>query len=58
MILIQQLTKYSSDGDEATRVIVEMNNRGVSTRTIGKALGKPNTTLDYQIKKYKEAHNE
>ena len=56
MILIQQLTKYSSDGDEATRVIVDMNNRGVSTRTIGKALGKPNTTLDYQIKKYKEAH--
>ena len=52
-ILLQQLTKFSSDGEEAIRVIVEMHERGVSTRQIGKALGIPNTTLDYQIKKYK-----
>ncbi len=51
-ILLQQLTKFSSDGEEAIRVIVEMHERGVSTRQIGKALGIPNTTLDYQIKKY------
>lgn len=51
-ILLQQLTKFSSDGEEVIRVIVEMHERGVSTRQIGKALGIPNTTLDYQIKKY------
>ena len=34
------------------KVIVKMHERGVSTRQIGKALGIPNTTLDYQIKRY------
>lgn len=53
-ILMQQLTKFSGENDEAMRVIVEMNNRGVSTRQIGKALGIPSTTLDYQIKKYRK----
>lgn len=57
-ILIQQLTKFSSEGEAATRIIYEMNKRGVSTRQIGKALGIPNTTLDYQIKKYKERNKE
>ncbi len=52
-ILIQQLTKFSGESDEAMKVIYEMNSRGVSTRQIGRALGVPNTTLDYQIKKYK-----
>lgn len=52
-ILIQQLAKFSGEGEEATRVISEMNSRGISTRQIGKALGIPNTTLDYQIKKYR-----
>lgn len=51
-ILLQQLTKFSSDGEETMRVIVKMHERGVSTRQIGKALGIPNTTLDYQIKRY------
>lgn len=53
-ILLQQLTKFSSEGDEASRVIVEMNDRGVSVRQIAKALGIPSTTLDYQIKKYRK----
>lgn len=57
-ILIQQLTKFSSEGDAAAQIIYEMNKRGVSTRQIGKALGIPNTTLDYQIKKYKERNKE
>ncbi len=56
IILIQKLTKFSSEGDEATRVIYEMNKRGVSVRQIGKALGIPSTTLDYQIKKYKKKY--
>ena len=53
-ILIRQLTKYSGEGDAAIRTIFEMNKRGVSVRKIGKALGIPSTTLDYQIKKYRE----
>jgi SpoVK/Ycf46/Vps4 family AAA+-type ATPase len=57
-ILIQQLAKFSGEGENATRVIVDMNNRGISSRQIGKALGIPNTTLDYQIKKYREKSKE
>ena len=57
-ILIQQLAKFSGEGEEATKVISEMNSRGISTRQIGKALGIPNTTLDYQIKKYREKTKE
>lgn len=53
-ILIRQLTKFSSEGSESIRIIAEMNDRGVSRRQIGKVLGIPSTTLDYQIKKYKE----
>lgn len=54
-ILIQQQTKFSSENEEAMKVVCEMNDRGVSIRQIAKALGIPNTTLDYQVKKYKEA---
>lgn len=57
-ILIRQLTKFSSEGEAATRVIYEMNQRGVSTRIIGKALGVPNTTLDYRLKVYKKKLSE
>ena len=57
-ILIRQLTKYSGEGDAAIRTIFEMNKRGVSVRKIGKALGIPSTTLDYQIKKYRENNAE
>lgn len=54
-ILLRQLTKFSGESNDSIEVIAQMNMRGVSTRQIGKALGIPNTTLDYQIKKYKEA---
>ncbi len=53
-LLIRQLAKFSSDGDDIIRVIVKMNDCGASTRMIGKALNIPNTTLDYRIKKYRE----
>ena len=57
-LLIQQLTKFSGEGKEAMRVIADMINRGVSLRQIAKAMGIPHTTLDYQIKKYKEGLDE
>lgn len=57
-LLIQQLTKFSGEGKEAMRVIADMINRGVSLRQIAKAMGVPHTTLDYQIKKYKEGLDE
>ena len=57
-ILIRQLTRFSGESDEAMKAIYEMNSRGVSTRQIGKALGIPYTTLDYQIKKYKNGLKE
>ena len=56
-ILIQQLTKFSGDNDDAMRIIVNMLERGVSLRQIAKAMGVAHTTLDYQVKKYKEAIN-
>lgn len=57
-ILIRQLTKFSSEGEAATHAIYEMNQRGVSVRTIGKALGVPSTTLDYRLKMYKKKLSE
>ena len=57
-ILIQQLTKFSTEGSEAIKVIYEMNKRGVSVRQIGRALGIPSTTLDYRLKKYKKQFEE
>lgn len=57
-ILIRQLTKYSGENEITIRTICEMNKRGVSVRKIGKALGIPSTTLDYQIKKYNENKGE
>lgn len=57
-ILLQQLTKYSGDNEEAMKVIVDMIERGVSTRQIAKALGTPHTTLDYQLKKYRGKSDE
>lgn len=57
-LLIRQLTKFSGEGKEAMRVIVDMINRGVSLRQVAKAMGIPHTTLDYQIKKYKEGLDE
>ena len=53
-ILILQLTKFSSEINETTKIIVQLNDRGVSTRQIGKAFGIPYTTLDYKIKKYRK----
>ncbi|NPV89873.1 MAG: ATP-binding protein [Firmicutes bacterium] len=58
IILLQQLTKYSGDNEEAMKVIVDMIERGVSTRQIAKALGTPHTTLDYQLKKYRGKSDE
>lgn len=57
-ILLQQLTKYSGDNEEAMKVILDMIERGVSTRQIAKALGTPHTTLDYQLKKYRGKSDE
>lgn len=57
-ILLQQLTKYSGDNEESMKVILDMIERGVSTRQIAKALGTPHTTLDYQIKKYRGKSDE
>ncbi|OCZ54237.1 AAA family ATPase [Dehalobacter sp. TeCB1] len=57
-ILLQQLTKYSGDNEEAMKVMVDMIERGVSTRQIAKALGTPHTTLDYQLKKYRGKSDE
>jgi SpoVK/Ycf46/Vps4 family AAA+-type ATPase len=56
-ILLQQLTKYSQNSDDAMAVFSAMIDRGVSVRQMAKALGLAHTTLDYQLKKYKERCN-
>jgi len=56
-ILLQQITKYSENSDNAMAVFISMGERGVSVRQMAKTLGVPHTTFDYQLKKYKEKLN-
>lgn len=52
-IFIQQQTMYSGSNDDAIKLLSEMNNKGVSLRTLAKAIGVTHSTLDYRIKKYR-----
>lgn len=52
-ILLQQLTKFSSDSEQTMQIIANMIDRGVSARQIAKAIGTPHTTLDYQLRKFR-----
>ena len=53
-ILILQKTKYSDNNEKAIKVICELLDNGVSLRTAASALGMPHSTLEYQIKKFRE----
>ncbi|WP_425805187.1 AAA family ATPase [Desulfitobacterium sp. Sab5] len=52
-IFIQQQTMYSGSNDDAMKLLSDMNNKGVSLRTLAKAIGVTHSTLDYRIKKYR-----
>lgn len=52
-IFIQQQTMYSGSNDNAMELISDLNNKGVSLRTLAKAIGITHSTLDYRIKKYR-----
>ena len=49
-LLIQQMTN-NSNGAGVVDAAVELNRRGVSIRSLAKAVGMPHNTLSYQIKK-------
>jgi SpoVK/Ycf46/Vps4 family AAA+-type ATPase len=52
-ILIQQQTMFSGRNDDTLKLLSEMNSKGISLRTLAKALGVTHSTLDYRIKKYR-----
>lgn len=52
-IFIQQQTMYSGSNDDVVKLLSEMNNKGVSLRSLAKAIGVSHSTLDYRIKKYR-----
>ncbi len=52
-IFIQQQTMYSGSNDDAMELISDLNNKGVSLRSLAKAVGITHSTLDYRIKKYR-----
>ena len=49
-LLIQQMTN-NSNGAGVVDAAVELNRRGVSIRSLAKAIGMPHNTLSYQMKK-------
>jgi len=49
-ILIRQMTKFSSNGEDTWKVIIHMKEIGVSEKQISRALGIASSTLNYQIK--------
>ena len=49
-LLIQQMTN-NSNGASVVDAAVELNRRGVSIRSLAKAIGMPHNTLSYKIKK-------
>lgn len=53
-ILIQQKTKYSDNSINTMKVICEILDKGVSLRVAASALGISHSTLEYQVKKYRE----
>lgn len=53
-ILIQQKTKFSDGGNDTMRIICEMLDKGVSLRAAAKAMGISHSTLDYQVRKFRE----
>lgn len=52
-LLIQQMTN-NSNGACVVDAAVELNRKGVSIRSLAKAIGMPHNTLSYQIKKANE----
>jgi len=52
-IFIQQQTMYSGSNDDIVKLLSEMNNKGISLRSLAKAIGVTHSTLDYRIKKYR-----
>lgn len=58
IILIRQLTRYSSNSDDTWKIILRMKKAGVSEKNISNALGVPSTTLNYQIRAHLNAGKE
>lgn len=52
-ILIQQQTMFSGSNEDTVKLLSDMNNKGISLRTLAKAIGVTHSTLDYRIKKYR-----
>ena len=58
IILIRQVTRYSSNSDDTWKIILRMKKAGVSEKNISNALGVPSTTLNYQIRAHLNAGKE
>lgn len=56
-ILIQQKTKFSNNGDDTMKVICDMLDKGVTLRAAAEAMDISHSTLEYQVKKYREVEN-
>ena len=52
-IFIQHQTLYSGSADDTIKLLSEINNKGVSLRTLAKAVGVTHSTLDYRIRKFR-----
>ena len=52
-IFIQHQTMYSGSADDTIKLLSEINNKGVSLRTLAKAVGVTHSTLDYRIRKFR-----
>lgn len=56
-ILIQQKTKFSDSGEDTMKVICEMLDKGVTLRAAAEAMGISHSTLEYQVKRYRDVTN-
>lgn len=52
-IFIQQQTMFSGSNEDTIKLLSVLNNKGISLRTLAKAIGVTHSTLDYRIKKYR-----
>lgn len=52
-IFIQQQTMFSGSNEDTIKLLSDLNNKGISLRTLAKAIGVTHSTLDYRIKKYR-----
>lgn len=52
-IFIQHQTMFSGSNEDSIKLLSDLNNKGISLRTLAKATGVTHSTLDYRIKKYR-----